>query len=255
MRSTNLRFLISLALTLVSSTASLAQRDARAEALVSGWIEAAGGPRIWDSVKDLRYAITTVWYDSTGTEVRRRPRHVWIKKTRDAFTVRVERTEADGRYVQIWNQRPSASLNGALLPDTARAVTEVQFVAGDLTYWIGLPWKLRDPGVNLRYFDEENVRGVHVTFGDGVGLHDGDQFWYYWRDTDSPFPTEVHYLLEGRAASERQRVAWSGLQRIGPGRFFSTRTTKNAHGVPVRALIVTDVVVNRGIKDSVFRLP
>ncbi len=222
---------------------------------MNAWIEAAGGPRIWDSVRDLRYTITTVWYDSTGTEVRRRPREVWIKKTRNGFMVRVERTEADGRYVQIWNQHAFASLNGTVLPDTARAVTEVQFVAGDLTYWIGLPWKLRDPGVNLRYFEEENVPGVHVTFGDGVGLHDGDQFWYYWGETGSPFPTEVHYLLEGRAASERQRVAWSGLQRIGPGRFFSTRTTKNAHGVAVRALIVTHVVVNGGISDSVFRLP
>ena len=254
MRSTNLGFLISFAMVLLVPATALAQRDARAEARVSAWIEAAGGPRIWDSVKDLRYTITTVWYDSSGSEVRRRPRHVWIKKTPDAFMVRVERTEAEGRYVQIWNQRPFASLNGAVLPDTARAVTEVRFVAGDLTYWIGLPWKLRDPGVNLRDFEEENVPGVHVTFGDGVGLHDGDQFWYYWGQAGAPFPTEVHYLLEGRAASERQRVSLSGLQRIGPGQFFSTRTTKNAHGVAVRALIVTDVVVNRGISDSVFRV-
>ena len=238
----------------LSPSTLIAQRDARAEARVSAWIDAAGGPRIWDSVKDLSYTVTTVWYDSSGVEVRRRPRHVWIKKTRDAFLVRVERTEADGRYVQIWNGRPAATLNETPLPDTARAVTEVQFVAGDLTYWIGLPWKLRDPGVNLSYFEEENIPGVHVTFGDGVGLHDGDQFWYYWGDSRSPFPTDVHYLLEGRAATERQRVAFGGLERIGPGRFFSTRTTKNAHGVAVRALIVTDVVVNRGINDSVFRV-
>ena len=234
---------------------SAQERDPRAESLVTRWIDAAGGPKIWDSVKDLRYTVTTVWYDTTGAELRRRPRHVWIRKTSNAFQVRVERTEAEGRYVQIWSGAPIASLNGRMLPDTSRAVTELQFVAGDLTYWIGLPWKLRDPGVNLRYAVESEVPVVHVTFGAGVGLHDGDQFWYYWGDRQSPFPTEVHYLLEGRAASERQRVAFGDLQSIGPGKFFSRRTTQNAHGMAVRALLVTDVVVNRGISDSVFRLP
>jgi hypothetical protein len=141
-----------------------------------------------------------------------------------------------------------------VLPDTARAVREVAFVAGDLTYWIGLPWKLRDPGVNLAYDESGGVPVVHVTFGEGVGLHDGDQFWYYWSDAGSPFPTEVHYLLEGRAASERQRVALRDLQRIGSATYVGRRTTQNAHGMPVRDLIVTDLIVNRGISDSAFRL-
>ncbi len=204
-------------------------------------------------MRDLRYTITTVWYDSAGRELRRRPREVWIKKTRDAFLVRVERTEADGRYVQIWNNGPRATLNGRTLADTARAVREIQLVAGDLTYWVGLPWKLRDPGVNLRYTTENSVPVVHVTFGTGVGAHPGDQFWYYWRDPASPFPTEVQYLMEGRAETERQRVGFGGQQRLGPGMYFSRRTTQNAHGIPVRDLIMTDVVVNRGIADSVFR--
>jgi hypothetical protein len=238
----------------ITATPASAQRDSRAEAFVTGWVDAAGGPKIWDNVRDLRYTITTVWYDSTGTEVRRRPRLVWVKKTSRAFLVRVERTEAEGRYVQIWNGRGAASLNGTQLPDTSRAVKEVQFVAGDLTYWIGLPWKLRDPGVHLRFIPENDVPVVHVTFGEGVGLHDGDQFWYYWHDRNSRFPSEVHYLLEGRATSERQRVAFGDLQRLGPGLYFSRRTTQNAHGVPVRALIVSDVVVNRGVSDSLFRL-
>jgi hypothetical protein len=188
-----------------------------------------------------------------NTPSRRRPRYVWIKKAENSFRVRVERTEAEGKYIQIWNDGAVASLNDVALPDSARAVREVEYVAGDLTYWIGLPWKLRDPGVNLAFQSEANADVVHVTFGEGVGKHDGDRFWYYWHDRNSPFPTEVHYVEQGLSDVDRRRVGLSELRSIGPGKYFSVRTIKSAHGMPVRALIVSDVVVNRGIRDSVFR--
>jgi hypothetical protein len=238
---------------LLPAGAPAQSRDPRAEALITGWIEAAGGPRIWDNVRDLQYTITTIWYDSTGKETRRRPRFVWIKKIDNGFRVRVERTEAEGKYIQIWNGSARASLNGVALPDSARAVREVEYVAGDLTYWIGLPWKLRDPGANLAFQMEADADVVHVTFGEGVGKHDGDRFWYYWQDRNSPFPTEVHFIEEGLTDADRRRVSLSDLRSIGPGKYFSVRTIKSAHGVPVRALVISDVVVNLGIRDSVFR--
>ncbi len=232
---------------------SQAQREAKAETLVEGWIGAAGGERLWNDVRDVRYTITTVWYDSAGKELRRRPRYVWIRKTSSGFRVRVERTETEGRYVQIWNEGARATLNGKALSDSSRAVREVEYVAGDLTYWIGLPWKLRDPGVHLSYGEENGIAVVQVTFGENVGLHDGDRFWYYWRDPASPFPTEVHYIEEGLTEAERKRVALRDLRRIGPGWYFSRRTMQNAHGVAVRDLVVTDVVINRGIDSALFR--
>jgi hypothetical protein len=246
-----LSFVVGLA-GLAAAPAAAQQRDPRAEALIHRWIDAAGGPRIWDSVRNLRYTITTVWYDSTGREVRRRPRFVWIKKTADGFRVRVERMEADGKYVQIWNRGARATLNGNPLPDTARAAREVEYVARDLTYWVGLPWKLRDPGVNLALQSDGDVDVVHVTFGAGVGLHDRDRFWYYWRDRNSPFPTEVHYIEQGFTEADRRRYLLREPQQLGPGLFFGRRTMLNAHGVAVRDLIMSDVVVNRGIDDRAF---
>jgi hypothetical protein len=228
------------------------QHDSRAEGIITRWIDAAGGPRVWDAVRDVRYTITTVWFDSTGSvEVRRRPRFVAIDKRAAPYRVRVERTEAEGRYIQIWSRGAFAWLNGKALPDTGRAVREVEYVAGDLTYWIGLPWKLRDPGVNLTYQEENGVPVVHVSFGRGVGLHDGDRFWYYWHDGASPFPTEVHYIEQDR--TERVRVALGERTRIGTATFFARRTIKSAQGIPVRALIISDVVVNRGIPPSTFK--
>ena len=62
------------ALMLAGSDAPAQTRDAHAEALITRWIEAAGGARLWDNVRDVQYTITTVWFDSTGKETRRRPR-------------------------------------------------------------------------------------------------------------------------------------------------------------------------------------
>jgi hypothetical protein len=245
-------FIIALALCTCSASAASAQRDARAEKLVAGWIKAAGGPRVWDAVKDIRYTLTTVWYDSAGVEVRRRPRDVSIDKRQAPYRVRIERTEAEGRYVQMWNNGARASLNEKVLADSARAVREVEYVAGDLTYWIGLPWKLRDPGVNLSYADENGVAVVHVTFGEGIGLHDRDRFWYYWHDRNSPFPTEVHFIEQGK--SERERYTFSEPTRIGSAIYFARRIKKSAQGIPTRALILSDVIVNRGIAASHFDL-
>jgi hypothetical protein len=237
---------------------STAARDSDAEVLLSRWVAAAGGPRVWDGVRDLSYTTTTIWYDSAGAERRRRPRFVWIEKFDGGFRVRVERTEPEGKYVQVWGgQSAWATLDGQPVPDTARALREVLYVAGDLTYWIGLPWKLRDPGVNLRYFARDTSaagRGFQVSFAGGTGEHPGDRYWYYFGE-DSPFPTEVHYLEEGQPDSTRTRVRFDDWGSNQGARFMGGRTLFNARGIKLRSLVITDVTPNRGVNSTLFRKP
>jgi hypothetical protein len=232
----------------------------RADTLIDAWLRAAGGARLWDAVRDVQYTMTTVWYDpGSGLEQRRRPRHIWIRKQDGGFRVRVERTEAEGGYVQVWDgQGGWATLNGALLADTARAVREIEAVAGDVSYWIGLPWKLRDPGVRLRYMrSDSNAAGevVEVSFGDGVGLHPGDRYWYYFGDPRSPFPTEVHFLQEGNPPALRERTRWSDWRRSGPATYLGQRLHVDADGRPLKALLISDVVANANVRDALFRRP
>ncbi len=220
-----------------------------ADQLVDTWIDAAGGPRAWREVDDLRYTVTTVWFDSTGTEVRRRPRFVWGKK--DPQRARIERDEPEGHYVQahdgvgtIW-----ATLDGQMLSDTTKAAREVLYVTGDVMYWIGLPYKLRDPGVNLDYVATDSVGfpGVRVTFGEGIGQHSGDQYFYYFAD-GSPFPVEVHYIEEG--SSNVNRMKWSDFQRAGPITYVGTRTYYDQRGVTRKQLIISDVITNPGLPEA-----
>jgi len=234
-------------------------RAPEADALVVRWIEASGGPGVWDAVKRVQYTITTVWYNADGSEQRRRPRFVWIRKFNGGYRVRVERTEAEGKYVQAWDGlRGWATLNGQLLADTARAAREVEYVAGDLHYWVGLPWKLHDPGVRLTFLESEpNAPGrvVHVTFGANVGDHDQDRFWYYFDEAGSPMPREVHYIEGGRPDTSRERVRFDRWGQLGRARFLEHRTIVDANGRPLRSLIVSDLEVNGTIPDALFRAP
>lgn len=245
------------AVVVVSASVPLAcssEPPGSADQLINAWIEAAGGLDAWADVKDLRYTVTTVWFDTTGTETRRRPRFVRAKK--NPHRARIERDEAEGHYVQAHDGHGTiwATLNGVMLADTFKAVKEVLYVTGDVIYWIGLPYKLRDPGVNLRYIplDSTGHAGVAVTFGDGIGEHSGDRWFYYFSD-DSPFPIEVHYIEEGR--TNVSRTKWSGFQQADPITYVGTRTFYDERGVTRKELVISDVEINPGIPDSLFSPP
>lgn len=246
--------LLGLATVLLAVKGCQGEPPGPADVLIDNWIEEAGGLDAWAQVEDLRYTVTTVWFDSTGTEVRRRPRFVWGKK--HPLRARIERDEPEGHYVQAHDGRGNswATLNGQLLPDTAKAAAEVLYVGGDVMYWIGLPYKLRDPGVNLHYIpaDSTGYAGVRVNFGEDIGLHSGDQYFYYFAE-GSPFPVEVHYMEEGQASVTRTR--WSDYQAAGPITYVGTRTYYDDAGVTRKQLIISDVVINPGLPDSLFLPP
>jgi hypothetical protein len=242
---------------LVSATIALAcssEPPGPADQLVDAWVDEAGGLGAWSDVEDLRYTVTTVWFDTTGTETRRRPRFVWAAK--HPHRARIERDEAEGHYVQAHDGRGTiwATLDGKALADTFKAVREVLYISGDVLYWIGLPYKLRDPGVNLRFISPDSTghAGIAVTFGEGIGDHSGDRWFYYFSD-ESPFPLEVHYIEEGR--TNVSRTIWSDFEHAGPITYVGTRTFYDERGVTRKQLIITDVEINPGLADSLFSPP
>ena len=244
------------AVALLAGLAALGCRQAPpgpADQLIDSWIEAAGGLDAWNDVENLSYTVTTVWFDSTGTEVRRRPRFVWGE--RDPLRARIERDEREGRYVQAHDGRGRAwaTLDGTGLADTTKAVREVFYVAGDVMYWIGLPYKLRDPGVNLTYIpaDSTGYAGVLVTFGEGVGLH-SDRY-YYWFDEGSALPVEVHYIEEG--STNVNRTKWTDFGRSGGITYIGTRTYYDSRGVTRKQLLISDLEINPGVEEGMFLPP
>lgn len=225
-----------------------------ADSVIGAWIQAAGGPTAWDSVGSLRYTVTTVWYDSTGSVERMRPRRVALKKTGGGFMGRIERPEAEGLYVQAFTGDTLwASLNGHPLPPDHPATEESEYVNRDVFYWIGLPWKLLDPGVTREARRlEEGGHEVAVTFESGVGEHPGDRYFYLFTDED-PFPEEVHYIEEG--SEGRTRTLWRNFREAPPLTYVGTRRYVDEGGRPTTELRIDDVVIDPELRDSLFEAP
>ena len=235
-----------------------------ADSTLDAWIRRAGGLAAWDSVRTLRYTVTTALYDSTGTVDWVRPRRVGIKKTPEGFMSRIERPEGEGLYVQTFTGDTGwATLNDHPLPPDDPAAEEVEYVGRDVYYWIGLPYKLRDPGVNAeaRRFEAGGAplltRGeggveVRITFGEQIGQHPGDRYFYYFLDED-PFPEEVHYIAEG--SDSRNRMQWRRFRDQAPITYVGTRHYEDEGRVPTKQLRIDDVVINPPLPDSLFAPP
>lgn len=226
----------------------------RADSAVAEWIEAAGGTDAWRSVNTLRYTVTTVWYDSAGEIERMRPRRVEIRKTGDGFVSRIERPEAEGLYVQTFTGDTAwAALNGRPLPPDHPAAEEAEYVGRDVHYWIGLPYKLRDPGVRLDATDlPSGGLEVRVRFGDTVGANPGDRYFYRFLD-DDPWPEQVHYVEGGTEG--RTRTLWRHFRDAGPLTYVGTRRYVDDSGRTTKELRIDDVWIGPELPDSLFRPP
>jgi hypothetical protein len=247
-----------------------APQDRTADSLVGLWIDSVGGMDTYHGFRSAAFTVTTVLHDTASGRIRRsRPRYVWVKKGPHGEEARIERWEAAGLIQQGFNGRVTwAALEGELLPDSAKDAREALYVARDVFYWFGLPFKLRDPGVYLSYLglkqrsgaawegEDEPARQYHavgVSFGEGVGEHQ-DVFTYYF-PPGAGFPYEVTYVEEGR--TELNRLIWGPTARAGDITypFVEHRTWITESGRPSKVLVISDVVMNPEIPQQRFEAP
>jgi hypothetical protein len=256
--------------------ASQSQADPAADSLIALWIDSVGGMDSYRQFQSASFTVTTELYDTLSGRLKRaRPRYVWVKQGPHGEESRIERWETGGIIQQGFNGRDQAwaAVAGVLLPDSAKDAREALYVSRDVFYWIGLPFKLRDPGVRLQYLGlrarpgaewlehhdpavtprRTEYHAVGVSFGVGVGEH-RDVFTYYFAPGRG-FPTEVTYVEEGR--TNVNRVLWGETRRAGELRYpyVVTRTTITQSGKRTKALVVTDVVINPEIPQERFERP
>ncbi len=251
------------------------EQDPAADSLVMLWINSVGGMATYEAFESAAFTITTVLYDTLSGRVKRsRPRYVQIRKGPYGEESRVERWETQGFIEQGFNGRSAwASLDGELLPDSAKDSREAIYVARDVFYWMGLPFKLKDPGVFLTYHGLKKRPGaemradpgserrdppadyhaVGVSFGSGVGEH-SDVFTYYFLP-GQPLPTEVTYVEEGK--TDLNRLIWGETRFFGDIRYpvVMERRWLTESGKVTKALVVSDVVINPVIDQARFEIP
>jgi hypothetical protein len=109
------------------------------------------------------------------------------------------------------------------------------------TYWLLMPWKWLDPGVNLAYIGTELVGEglcdvVELTFGE-VGLTSNDRYRGFV-DRDSGLMVRWSYVLQDEAGEpgdgEPTTWDWTDWNEADPGVWFSQRKTRvGGDGPPV----------------------
>jgi hypothetical protein len=223
---------IALLIVLTSGFAS-DDRDPAAVAVASRSLEAMGGPQAFAALRTLKFDFVV---ERDGKEVARY-HHVW---DRWDGRYRVEGLNRDGKNtLTLLNvQKPGAGrswLDGSELSgeDLQKALDRAYGRFINDSYWLLMPAKMQDPGVNLASEGEAVENGktydvVRLTFGEGVGLTPHDTYWAYV-SKESGLMERWEMVLTGQESKDRSAFLWTDWQVVGGVRLS---LTKSAEGGP-----------------------
>jgi hypothetical protein len=217
-----------------------------AETVAARVMDAMGGEEAWNNTRFIRFSFAgrrTHWWDKwTG-------RH------------RLEGQTQDGKpFVVLHNintRQGDAWVGGQKAEgDAAKELLERAYAAWiNDTYWLVMPYKLRDPGVQLSYVGEEKIDGVDydklLLRFEKVGLTPGDRYWAYI-NKDTHLMDRWAYVLESMEAGAAPTMwLWQGWQKFGNIMLAPTRSQVGGD----RKLELGDIAVMEAMPDSVFTSP
>jgi hypothetical protein len=177
-------------------------RDPKAVEIAKAMMQAMGGEEAFNNMRFVRFDFRVGQNDEWRVE----RSHLWDKWT---GRYRLERRLDDGKLaVTLFNVNSKQGdfyLDGEKVEGSAAdevLKTVYRSFIND-TYWLAMPWKWLDPGVNLKYADEKEHGGqtcdiVELSFGK-VGLTPGDVYQAYV-SRDSKLMIHWTYTLQSGAA-------------------------------------------------------
>jgi len=171
-------------------------------------MSALGGKAKWDALPGIRWSFGA----EVGDSVRFLRRHAWdmhrglhrVEGTNRAGQTYCLIHALDGSMGKAWVAgQPIEGDSLAKLMKSAMAMWTND------TYWMLMPYKLHDPGVNLAYqgsVDENGVACDKIALSfDDVGLTPGDHYWVYV-DRANHRVVKWQYVLQG---NEPPPVTWT----------------------------------------------
>ena len=182
--------------------------DPRAVAIADQVMAALGGRARWDSLPGLEWTFESAVADT----LRPGRRHCWDKL---GGRHRVEgRTRQGQPFVAIHNLGATdgmawvagTRLEGDSLQKMVRRANSTWI---NDTYWMLMPYKLRDPGVHLAYAGDTTLAGatcdrIALSF-EQVGETPGDRYWVYVNRANHRVE-RWDYVLEG---NQPPAVSWT----------------------------------------------
>lgn len=184
--------------------------ETRADTVAMKVFDAYGGPEAWAQLPYLRFDF------ATGTDTSRsvHARHLWDRVTGD-YRMEMPMGE-DTLYVALFNvnsREGNVYMDGVQVDSTREAElldTAYRRFIND-TYWLLMPVKLMDPGVNRTYLPDSSTADqdvLHLSFGE-VGLTPGDQYWVYV-DAETGLVDQWAYRLQRHPSDHvPEPISWA----------------------------------------------
>jgi len=176
--------LVAVALTLAGAlpAAAAESRDPKAIEIAKTMMKAMGGEDAWAKAHFVRYDFRVTVDGKTVLD----RAHLWDKST---GRYRIDSTLRDGKpTVTLFNindQKGAVYAGGKPLQgaEAEKGVKDAYAAFINDMYWLAMPWKWMEMGVNLKYMGQKSLGGksfdvVELTFGK-VGLTPGDRYDAY----------------------------------------------------------------------------
>lgn len=220
--------------------------DPEAAALAARVLEALGGEAAWNEARFLRFGFAG------------RRQHAWDRVT-GQHRVEGESEEGEATVVvhDLDTREGRAWVDGAeVTGERAAELLENAYGAWvNDTYWLLMPYKLRDPGVTLAHAGTREVDGtayevLHLSFA-GVGLTPGDQYWAYVHPESGQMDYWAFRLESMEAAAEPVLWRWADWQTHAGIRLASRREQVGSD----RVLELSPIEVSREVPDGAFEGP
>lgn len=156
--------------------------DPKAAHLADQVMKALGGQKRWDALPGVRWTFGS----SVNDTVRSARRHAWDRRT---GWHRIEgTTRAGDKFVfihKLGTEEGMAWMNGTAVEGDSlkKLMKRANSIWINDSYWMLMPYKLRDPGVQLAMASDTSVNGtafqrLALSF-ENVGDTPGDHYWVY----------------------------------------------------------------------------
>lgn len=216
-----------------AAVAATAASDPTAVQYAAQLLDAMGGQAAWDTLGTVRFAFTVSRNDTVLTA----RTHYWDKRgSRD----RIEGVNRAGAHfcvlADLTTKQAQTWVDGVRQTgaDSTKWADRGFGLWTNDSYWLFMPYKLRDPGVTLHDDGDTLEVGVryhrvHLTFGP-VGLTPGDTYWAYI-NASTHMMEKWHYVLQGED-HDQGTWWWDDWKQVGPIRLSPMR--RNGMADPVR---------------------
>jgi len=200
--------------------AAMGKADAHAAQIAKELTDAMGGQSAWDNLPCFRFDFVAV---KDGKEVARF-QHWWDKKN---SRCRVEGPDDQGHHVvaifNLGDKKGISFTDG--VPDADAATVKGRIQNGyerwvNDTYWVMMPFKLRDPGTNLKYDREAKGPNGEVwdvlalSFDANVGLTPQDHYWLFVNQKTHMVDKWEMLLTDSKPPPSS--ASWESWTQVGP---------------------------------------